>query len=505
MINIDGLSDVEWDYRNNISSSLKGGNRTYYSHNSAGERVRKVTEDSKGFRVKETIYVDGTEIFREFSSGKVNSEVRTLHVMDDKQRIALVEKRTIGSGSTTPLIRFQYSDHLQSASVEADIYGNLISYEEYYPYGGTSYHSVKSNTEISTKRYRFNGKEKDVETGLYYYGARYYAPWLCRWTTVDPIGAKGSGLNMYWFNSGNPVSRVDLDGMSDEEVKSAAYFFDGTWNDKDDPDKYSTHIAALFRAYDVSSNSNKEYMHGVGTRTDCLEFITGGLFGAGADKKIEKMMIKLEVDYNNGIRTIDIFGFSRGAAMAREFSNRVVEQYPDIEIRFLGIFDTVAQMGAPDSENDNSSQNIRLDIPKSVQYTAHAIAKNEYRDTFPCTSIADPSVYKLNNKKKPSDFVDLQSSLFWEKGFKGTHSEVGGGEDKTNLNALYWMAKVARSKNVPIDIDILKSDPSLKAVDVHDDSRYLRLGRTRKVFSGNIKIHSWKRVNYKLLISSFNY
>lgn len=66
-------------------------------------------------------------------------ERETLHVMDDKQRIALVETRTHGNDPSLPqLIRFQYSNHLGSASLELDNQGQIISYEEYYPYGSTS-------------------------------------------------------------------------------------------------------------------------------------------------------------------------------------------------------------------------------------------------------------------------------------------------------------------------------------------------------------------------------
>ena len=55
-----------------------------------------------------------------------------------------------------------------------------------YPYGSTSYQAGRSVAEVSLKRYRYTGKERDEETGLNYHGARYYAPWLGRWTSCDP-------------------------------------------------------------------------------------------------------------------------------------------------------------------------------------------------------------------------------------------------------------------------------------------------------------------------------
>ena len=96
--------------------------------------------------------------------------------MDDKQRIALVETRTLdtaGNDRAPPqLIRYQFGNHLGSASLELDDQAQIISYEEYTPYGSTSYQAVRSQTE-TPKRYRYTGKERDEESGLYYHGARY--------------------------------------------------------------------------------------------------------------------------------------------------------------------------------------------------------------------------------------------------------------------------------------------------------------------------------------------
>jgi len=116
--------------------------------------------------------------------------------MDDKQRIALVETRTQGSEPDAPekLIRYQFGNHLDSASLELDGVGQIISYEEYYPYGSTSYQAGRSAAEVGLKRYRYTGMERDDESGLNYHSARYYVPWLGRWSSADPIGLNG-GIN----------------------------------------------------------------------------------------------------------------------------------------------------------------------------------------------------------------------------------------------------------------------------------------------------------------------
>jgi hypothetical protein len=108
-------------------------------------------------------------------------ERETPHVSDDSGRIVLLENRTYGTAANdnntaATLTRYVYSNHLQSASLELDENAAIISYEEYHPYGTTSYQAVNASINAEAKRYRYTGKERDEESGLYYHGARYYIP-----------------------------------------------------------------------------------------------------------------------------------------------------------------------------------------------------------------------------------------------------------------------------------------------------------------------------------------
>ncbi|MEM9685899.1 MAG: RHS repeat-associated core domain-containing protein, partial [Bacteroidota bacterium] len=87
------------------------------------------------------------------------------------------------------------------------------SYEEYYPFGASSYRSGPSATEVALKRYRYVGKERDEETGLYYYGARYYAAWLARFVSVDPLKDDYPQLNSYNYAGNKPITFKDIDGQ----------------------------------------------------------------------------------------------------------------------------------------------------------------------------------------------------------------------------------------------------------------------------------------------------
>ena len=169
--------------------------------------------------MKERIYLGGFEVYREFGGdgSTVELERETLHVMDGQQRIALVETKTRESQSPIPnpqpLIRYQFGNHLGSVGLELDDTGAVISYEEYYPYGSTSYQAGRNAAEVGLKRYRYTGKERDEETGFDYHGLRYKVHWLGRWSTADPLGLV-DGLNLYAYARNNPIGLRDPSGGS---------------------------------------------------------------------------------------------------------------------------------------------------------------------------------------------------------------------------------------------------------------------------------------------------
>jgi RHS repeat-associated protein len=195
----------------------------YYVYDANGVRVKKVVK--KGIIREERYYLGNYELYRKFVSGILKTERTTVKVSDDKSPIALLEKQTIETVSTEGgelaqlsnaalVVRYQLTDHLGSACIELNENAEVISYEEYHPFGTTSY--LKHNTDISQKRYKYVGKERDEESGLYYYGARYYAGWLCRFISTDPEFMQRSWLNPYNYVQNNPINRIDPDGRLDD-------------------------------------------------------------------------------------------------------------------------------------------------------------------------------------------------------------------------------------------------------------------------------------------------
>ena len=219
MTSMQHLPSMTWNFKDHLASTqtqiVKNGGHagtTYYIYDSGGQRARKVDESGK--RRADRVYLGGFEIYREYASdgSSVTLERTTLHVMDDKHRVALVESR---NKETT--IRYQFDNHLGSSCLELDDAGSVITYEEYYPFGSTSYQAGRSVAEVSLKRYRFTGRERDEETGFSYHKARYYAPWLARWISCDPIGIDDS-TNVYQYVKGDPVIWVDDTGTQRNQL-----------------------------------------------------------------------------------------------------------------------------------------------------------------------------------------------------------------------------------------------------------------------------------------------
>ncbi len=224
MVHMPHLTEIRWDHANRLQSLKKQvlsepgtANDAYFGYDTSGQRVRKVYEH--GGLIEEHIYLGGYEVYRKRTAGTVQPhlERQTLPVMDDRRCVALVETKTIEMGVPVPLAatrqRFQLNSLLGSSVIELDDEGMIITYEEYHPYGTTSFHAAHSTMEVSAKLYRYVGKERDEESGLYYHGARYYAAWLGRWTRCDPSGLV-DGLNLYRYSSNNPTSYADPSGRS---------------------------------------------------------------------------------------------------------------------------------------------------------------------------------------------------------------------------------------------------------------------------------------------------
>lgn len=201
---------LEWNHRNRLRGFRAQVNdddpsvHAHYCYNADGRRVKKLVEKG-GTRLESTVSIGGVFEHHRLMSGDERRENDTLHVMDDERRIATVRVGESFPDDATPPVKFTLHDRLNSATTTVDGTGSIVDREEYTPYGETSFGS------FARKRYRFIGVERDGESGLSYHGARYYAPWLARWSRCDPKWLS-DGPNGYVYASNSPLTLVDVDG-----------------------------------------------------------------------------------------------------------------------------------------------------------------------------------------------------------------------------------------------------------------------------------------------------
>jgi len=223
-------------------------------------------------------------------------------------------------------------------------------------------------------------------------------------------------------------------------------FFDGTGNDNKDNSKYSNvqylydmHLGDDEILKQKKHSTRKFYQRGVGSHKD--DSNSESAMGTGAEKRFNNVIFHVEQyisEYKNefnqlpAIIQLDVFGFSRGAAMARHFVNCIKQNYFDfndqdinmhfsdrnIKINFLGVFDTVGSFGIA-GNNIDDGYSFYIDPSWIESKAVHIHALHEYRSGFDLQSMI-----KTQDTNYPFDI--LEDKLI-EIGLPGVHSDIGGG------------------------------------------------------------------------------
>ena len=124
--------------------------------------------------------------------------------------MARAMKNNFQEGDSYEKMQFYYHpDHLGSSSYITNLDGEVVQHIEYVPFGEVF---IEERNNIWNTPYLFNAKEFDEETGLYYYGARYYEPRVSLWISTDPMQEKTSNITTYAYCINNPVAYIDHDG-----------------------------------------------------------------------------------------------------------------------------------------------------------------------------------------------------------------------------------------------------------------------------------------------------
>jgi len=240
--------DRLFDRHGNLQAS-QPGQALHWSPRDQLAAVNLVTHDDGSTDAERYVYSQGLRVYKRHTTFAANAEhfheVRYLPGLEIRRRDNGEELHLItlaaGAGTARCLhwvagqpsgidadqLRYHLEDHLGSCAMELDQQARMISHEGYYPFGATAWLAARSAIEVAYRFVRYSGQEMDV-SGLYYYGARYYAPWLQRWISPDPAGT-ADGPNLYAFVGNNPIDYFDDDGLqrTPHELKRQI-----TWNAK---------------------------------------------------------------------------------------------------------------------------------------------------------------------------------------------------------------------------------------------------------------------------------
>ena len=347
----------------------------------------------------------------------------------DDRPVAVID----GEGASER-VAFLHLDHRGAPVLATDRSGERIWQAAHAPFGRVT--DIRSS-EGFTLALRLPGQHEDGATGLHYNDHRWYDPDAGRYLSPDPLGLRG-GPNPYAYAGNDPLTRIDPTGL-------LLFAFDGTGNSDPPPGRDDwSNVYKLARTY---ADGRVWYMAGVGRRD-----AASGILGGAVDL-VDARTARERVDYMLGELTraaslpesagrwldVDVIGFSRGASMARDFANRVADRIASgtwtrlgtcVRLRFLGLWDTVAQFGM----GGILDVAWKLAVPADVAYAAHAVALNEHRTMFPGESIVG----------------SLPGGVRVELGFVGAHSDVGGSYAEGDLSdvALGWMHSQAQAAGV---------------------------------------------------------
>ena len=156
---------------------------------------------------------DINQVLHQFGAGEISGAL-------SEDGIAIetyYPKAATESESTNRILYWYHPDYLGSVDLVTDRNGVAYEFFLYTPWGEDMYHYNAGQSSF-TSPYRFNGKEKDPETGYHYYGARYYQSKFSVWMSVDPLASEYPSYTPYNFVMNNPISLTDPNGMWVEDA-----------------------------------------------------------------------------------------------------------------------------------------------------------------------------------------------------------------------------------------------------------------------------------------------
>ena len=306
---------------------------------------------------------------------------------------------------------FYHSDHLGSTSYITDDHANITQYDAYLPYGELLVDEHSSSEDLP---YKFNGKQFDEETGLYYYGARYLNPMASIWYGVDPLAEKYSMMSGYVYTFANPIKLIDPDGR---KVVPTLYVNNGNTpvSSYHSPQRFSK----AMRAFAKTTYGRKVL----------ADFTEKGktIFGVKGNGKY--------ADYDLVLQEESFTGKDQGQNRANEFINRDDGSWIAAQTRM-----TKDKNGKPKFTIifDLSYSSDELTETITHEFSVHLHKYSEVLDTFKKNG-SYKAAYNLWNstsaEKEHHDLIQKYPNLQGTKLYRATKSELI--EQNSNLKKIF--------------------------------------------------------------------
>ncbi len=180
----------------------------HYQYGAGGELVKRFSRSGSEFY--SNVEIDG--LFQYNNRLNIATDHQNKINVLDSSGNTVAQRRmgsAMGEASYTSDELYMLHNHTGSIIGTYDLNGAQQEGEDFYPFGETA-HNWNGN-----KVHRFGGKLRSFSSGFYLFGARQYAPWLAKFTSVDPLAAQSTDRNPYHYASNNPINRTDPTGMSD--------------------------------------------------------------------------------------------------------------------------------------------------------------------------------------------------------------------------------------------------------------------------------------------------
>ena len=429
------------DALHRLQSVWQNGQRLLYQHHDAQGR-RILRQDATG--TVQYLYADN----------RLAAEVRTVHGTTGITRryihagwtpVAVIDYHVPQplNGLATPTNRQAslYAIHADSVGLPrlvTDAQGQVRWQARFSAFGRAEHISGNLTLDL-----RLPGQIYDASTGWHDNGLRTYDPAAGHYLQPDPLGPL-PGTQAYGYAAQQPRRHADPLGL-------LLFAFDGTRN----APSSLTNVWLLSQAY---ADGPVRYHHGPGTpAAPDLDAATAYTAPVILATQWERLLADLSAArFASEPVNIDLLGYSRGAALARHFGNLIAERVRNgrfwlrdstlgtvtacVGLRFMGLFDTVAQFGLLGVGNHQYD----LTVTDAWQWVAHAVALHEHRRLFPLTVLeGSPGGHLI------------------EAPFVGAHADIGGGylaagtppDQQGDLSdvALNWMRWQALAAGVPID------------------------------------------------------